>query len=104
MDIYEADYFAAVSLYMNAKVAVNLGQCPFKHLNGILQNDIPSSAEPKQKSKKLALSPLVPSEKSKKYSDQIQSYWNLCNPTCMQKFGIFKIKTEKLEDYWIFFL
>jgi hypothetical protein len=29
-EIQEANYFAAVSLYMNAKVEVNFGQAPFK--------------------------------------------------------------------------
>ena len=38
-DIWEADYFAAISLYMNARVAVNFGQTgEFKHLKDILKN------------------------------------------------------------------
>ena len=37
-DIWEADYFAAVSVYMNARVAVNFGQSnQFKFLDAILK-------------------------------------------------------------------
>lgn len=38
-DIWEADYFAAVSVYMNARVAVNFGQSnKFKYLDAILKD------------------------------------------------------------------
>lgn len=37
-DIWEADYFAAVSVYMNARVAVNFGHSnQFKYLDAILE-------------------------------------------------------------------
>jgi len=98
MDIYEADYYAAISLYMNARVAINFGQAPFKHLDGIL-SDLPMVPDSSRKGSKKQQnqSPQTPSEQ-KKYSD-IKPYWSLCNSSTLQKLGVFKIKSEKLEDY-----
>jgi len=74
VDIFEADYFAAVSMYMNAKVSINFGQSKFKYFNSI------SKAQPKS-----ALN--------------IMPYYSLSKIDNLEKYGVFKIKPEKIEDY-----
>lgn len=84
-DIYEVDYFLAVSLFMNASVSVNMGQHPFVHFNTIVGQEMNAA--------------VADSEAVRRYADKIEPYWSLCQADNLKRFGVFQIKEEKIEDY-----
>lgn len=74
-DIFETEYFLAVSLFMNARVSINMGQSKFKYFSDISKKEVKSTSDFKRE-----------------YANKIEPYWTLCESGSLGKHGIFKLK------------